>query len=65
MSSSGQNRELDMIQSMVANFKLDPPELMGDDFIPHLVCSIKIDEKDTSSIGCHEADVIAHEEDHC
>jgi hypothetical protein len=52
-----------MVESMVASMKLNPPELLGDNLIPRLVRSTKVDKKYTSSTGCHEADVIAHEED--
>jgi hypothetical protein len=37
------HRELDMMQSMVVNMRLDPPELSGDNLVPRLVCSTKVD----------------------
>jgi hypothetical protein len=63
-TTSPWHRGVDMIESVMACMKLDPPELSGINFIPRLVCSTKVDEKYTSSNGRHEADVIAHEEDY-
>jgi hypothetical protein len=58
------HRELQVMQSLMANIRLDPPKLMGD-ITTHLVSATQVNRNHTSSIGRHEADIIAHEEEHC